>query len=52
MAATIQKQVVQAFVIVKEEEIAASIDIAFETIFEQRERTTMNNNSSRRKSWI
>jgi hypothetical protein len=45
MAATIQKQVVQAFAIV-------SIDIAFETIFEQRERTTRNNNSSRRKSWI
>jgi uncharacterized protein YndB with AHSA1/START domain len=35
MAATIQDQVVQAFEIVKEEEIAAPIDIVFETILEQ-----------------
>jgi len=35
MAATIQDQVVQAFEIVKEEEIAAPVDIVFETILEQ-----------------
>src|SRR6202167_4907054 len=35
MAATIQEQVVQAFEIVKEEEIAAPIEIVFETILEQ-----------------
>jgi len=35
MAATIQDQVVQAFEFVKEEEIAAPIDIVFETILEQ-----------------
>ena len=35
MAATIQEQVVQAFEIVKDEEIAAPIDIVFETILEQ-----------------
>jgi uncharacterized protein YndB with AHSA1/START domain len=35
MAATIQDQVVQAFEIVKDEEIAAPIDIVFETILEQ-----------------
>jgi uncharacterized protein YndB with AHSA1/START domain len=35
MAATIQEQVVQAFEIVKDEQIAASIDIVFETILEQ-----------------
>lgn len=35
MAATIKEQVVQAFEIVKEEEIAAPIDIVFETILEQ-----------------
>jgi len=35
MAATIQEQVVQAYEIVKEEEIAAPIDIVFETILEQ-----------------
>ncbi|RSL16007.1 uncharacterized protein YndB with AHSA1/START domain [Edaphobacter aggregans] len=35
MAATIQEQVVQAFEIVKQEEIAAPIDIVFETILEQ-----------------
>ena len=35
MAATIQEQVIQAFEIVKEEEIAAPIDIVFETILEQ-----------------
>ena len=35
MVATIQEQVVQAFEIVKEEEIAAPIDIVFETILEQ-----------------
>ena len=35
MAATIQDQVIQAFEIVKEEEIAAPIDIVFETILEQ-----------------
>ena len=35
MAATIQEQVVQTFEIVKEEEIAASLEIVFETILEQ-----------------
>jgi uncharacterized protein YndB with AHSA1/START domain len=35
MAATIQEQVVQAFEIVKEEEIAAPIGIVFEAILEQ-----------------
>jgi uncharacterized protein YndB with AHSA1/START domain len=35
MAATIQEQVVQAFEIVKDEEIAAPIGIVFETILEQ-----------------
>src|SRR6202046_3708471 len=35
MTATIQEQVVQAFEIVKEEQIAAPIDIVFETILEQ-----------------
>src|SRR5271163_4130611 len=35
MAATIQEQVVQAFEIVKEEEIAAPIEIVFEAILEQ-----------------
>ena len=35
MAATIQEQVVQAFEIVKEEEIAAPIDVVFETILEE-----------------
>jgi len=35
MAATIKDQVVQAFEIVKEEEIAAPIGIVFETILEQ-----------------
>src|ERR1700754_3271509 len=35
MAATIQEQVVQAFEIVKEEEIAAPAGIVFETILEQ-----------------
>ena len=35
MAATIQEHVVQAFEIVKEEEIAAPVDIVFETILEQ-----------------
>ena len=35
MAVTIQEQVVQAFEIVKEEEIAAPVNIVFETILEQ-----------------
>src|SRR5437879_1220780 len=35
MAATIQDRVVQAFEIVKDEEIAAPIDLVFETILEQ-----------------
>jgi uncharacterized protein YndB with AHSA1/START domain len=35
MAATIQEQVIQAFEIVKEEEIAAPAGIVFETILEQ-----------------
>jgi uncharacterized protein YndB with AHSA1/START domain len=35
MAATIQEQGVQTFEIVKEEQIAAPIDIVFETILEQ-----------------
>jgi uncharacterized protein YndB with AHSA1/START domain len=35
MATTIQEQVIQAFEIVKEEEIAAPVDIVFETILEQ-----------------
>src|ERR1700748_3393391 len=35
MAATIHEQVVSAFEIIKEEEIAAPIDIVFETILEQ-----------------
>jgi len=35
MAAIVHEQVVQAFEIVKEEEIAAPIDIVFETILEQ-----------------
>src|SRR6201996_3507794 len=35
MAATIQEQVVQAFEIVKDEQIAAPIEIVFETILEQ-----------------
>jgi uncharacterized protein YndB with AHSA1/START domain len=35
MAATIHEQVVQAFEIVKDEEIAAPIEIVFETILEQ-----------------
>ena len=35
MAATIQEQAVQTFEIVKEEEIAAPVDIVFETILEQ-----------------
>jgi uncharacterized protein YndB with AHSA1/START domain len=35
MAATVKEGVVQAFEIVKEEEIAAPIDIVFETILEQ-----------------
>ena len=35
MAATIQEQVVQAFEIVKDEQIAAPIDIVFEAILEQ-----------------
>jgi len=35
MAATIKEQVVQAFEIVKEEEVAAPIGIVFETILEQ-----------------
>jgi hypothetical protein len=35
MAATIQEQVVQTFEIVKQEQIAAPIDIVFETILEQ-----------------
>ena len=35
MAATIQEQAVSAFEIVKEEEIAAPIEIVFETILEQ-----------------
>jgi uncharacterized protein YndB with AHSA1/START domain len=35
MASTIQEQVVQAFEIVKEEQIAAPVDIVFETILEQ-----------------
>ena len=35
MAATVHEQVVQAFEIAKDEEIAAPIDIVFETILEQ-----------------
>jgi uncharacterized protein YndB with AHSA1/START domain len=35
MAATVHEQVVQAFEIVKDEEIAAPIEIVFETILEQ-----------------
>jgi uncharacterized protein YndB with AHSA1/START domain len=35
MATTIQEQVVQTFEIVKEEQIAAPLDIVFETILEQ-----------------
>jgi uncharacterized protein YndB with AHSA1/START domain len=35
MAATVQEQAVQTFEIVKEEQIAAPIDIVFETILEQ-----------------
>src|SRR5580692_2073838 len=35
MTATIQEQVVQAFEIVKDEQIAAPVEIVFETILEQ-----------------
>ena len=35
MAATVKEGVLQAFEIIKEEEIAAPIDIVFETILEQ-----------------